>query len=178
MKLHLGCGKRFIPGFVNIDICPQESLDVQHRIETLPFNDASVSLIYASHVLEHFSRREFLDVLVEWRRVLAPDGILRIAVPDFRAIVTYYLKHGLGDGDTGLHGLICGGQRDQYDFHKNMFDEAYLTLVLKRAGFSKVRPWDWRATEHRDIDDYSQAYLPHLDKENGLHMSLNIEAVK
>jgi hypothetical protein len=27
-------------------------------------------------------------------------------------------------------------------------------------------------------DDDWQAYLPHLDKINGLHMSLNLEAVK
>jgi len=27
------------------------------------------------------------------------------------------------------------------------------------------------------VDDYSQAYLPHMDK-NGLLMSLNLEAVK
>jgi hypothetical protein len=28
------------------------------------------------------------------------------------------------------------------------------------------------------MDDYSQSYLPHMDKENGTLMSLNLEAVK
>ena len=28
------------------------------------------------------------------------------------------------------------------------------------------------------VDDYSQAYLPHMDKEHGLQMSLNLEALK
>ena len=46
------------------------------------------------------------------------------------------------------------------------------------TGFSEVRPWDWRTTEHGALDDYSQAYLPHLDKENGMLVSLNLEAVK
>jgi len=32
--------------------------------------------------------------------------------------------------------------------------------------------------EHADVDDYSQAHIPHLCKESGKLMSLNIEAVK
>ena len=28
------------------------------------------------------------------------------------------------------------------------------------------------------IDDYSQSYYPHMDKEDGKLMSLNVEAVK
>ena len=51
-------------------------------------------------------------------------------------------------------------------------------LFLRRVGFAEMRRWDWRRTEHAAIDDYSQAYLPHLDRENGLLMSLNLEAVK
>jgi hypothetical protein len=53
-----------------------------------------------------------------------------------------------------------------------------LTRLLEDAGFTEIRHWDWRCTEHAHIDDYSQAYLPHLDKDNGLLMSLNLEAVK
>jgi hypothetical protein len=37
---------------------------------------------------------------------------------------------------------------------------------------------DWRATEHAGIDDYSQAYFPHMDKEFGIQVSLNVEARK
>jgi hypothetical protein len=49
---------------------------------------------------------------------------------------------------------------------------------LLQAGFSEVRRWDWRNTEHSEVDDYSQAHLPHMDKENGRLMSLNLEAIK
>jgi len=37
---------------------------------------------------------------------------------------------------------------------------------------------DWRDTDHVNYDDFSQAHLPHMDKVNGLLMSLNLEAVK
>ncbi len=111
-------------------------------------------------------------------RVLKPGGVVRIAVPDFVAVVALYAQEGLQDGLSGLVGLVCGGQRNQYDFHKIIFDEAFLTYLLEKIGFKDVRRWDWRATEHAHIDDFSQSYIPHMDKQNGRLMSLNLEAAK
>ena len=45
-------------------------------------------------------------------------------------------------------------------------------------GFERVARYDWRDTEHAEIDDYSQAYVPHMDKENGTLVSLNVQAYK
>jgi len=179
MKLHLGCGRRFIPGFVHVDIAQFDHVDHVSPVDDLPWIESnSVDLIYASHVLEHFGRKETRRVLTEWHRVLRTGGRLRLAVPDFAACAKIYYEEGLVDGLTGLIGLICGGQRDDYDFHKMIFDEPFLSGMLKEIGFSSVAHWDWRTTEHAHIDDFSQAYLPHLDKEKGRLMSLNLEAVK
>jgi predicted SAM-dependent methyltransferase len=148
-------------------------------VEDLSFiRDNTVKLIYACHVLEHFGRKEYRDVLAEWCRVLAPGGVLRLAVPDFQAAAELYLAPGNGVALPQVLGLLVGGQRDQYDFHKMAFDEATLGATLREVGFSDVRLWDWHTTEHADMDDYSQAYLPHMDKENGRLVSLNIEGVK
>lgn len=178
-KLHLGCGKVFIPGFFHVDISDYAHIDHRGPVDRLDFiADDSVDLIYASHVLEHFGRQEVESVLTEWRRVLHPAGILRLSVPDIAAVSEVYLKEGFREGYTGLVGLVCGGQRDAYDFHKVIFDEPLLTHFLKKVGFREVRRWDWRRTEHAHIDDFSQAYLPHMDKESGRLMSLNLEALK
>ncbi len=134
-------------------------------------------MIYASHVLEHFGRQTYMAVLREWRRVLAPGGILRLAVPDFGAAARLYMSGTLPRGIEDVRGLVCGGQRDQYDFHGMIFDEIDLTRALKEAGFSTVRSWDWGATDHAWLDDYSQAYIPHMDKETGTLVSLNLEGV-
>ena len=53
--------------------------------------------------------------------------------------------------------------------------ERPLKEVLELNGFSNIKKYDWRKTEHASFDDHSQAYLPHMDKENGTLRSLNIE---
>ena len=179
VKLHLGCGKRFIPGFVHVDILPAPHIDHVADVRNLAFaQDSSVDLVYACHVLEHFGRAEYRAVLAEWLRVLKPGGVLRLSVPDFAACAALYYEQGLVDGLSGLMGLISGGQRDAFDFHKMIYDAPFLTAELKSLGCREVRPWDWRTTEHADVDDFSQAYIPHLAKDHGRHMSLNLEGVK
>jgi len=178
VKLHLGCGGRHIPGFVHVDAQPAPHVDIVGPVERLPLDDASVSLIYASHVLEHFDRHTYKAVLAEWFRVLKPDGLLRLAVPDFAACAAIYYERGLENGLSGVLGLLVGGQRDVFDFHKMVFDEEFLRRDLQEIGFRQVRRWNWRETEHSHIDDYSQAYIPHLRKDDGRLMSLNLEAVK
>lgn len=178
-RLHLGCGRVCIPGFFHIDIMEGDHIDHVGAVDMLDMiPDGAAELIYASHVLEHFGRWEYPNVLREWCRVLQPKGLLRLAVPDFSKCARIYYEKGLQDGLSGLVGLICGGQRNALDTHRMIFDEQLLSKALREAGFSEVRHWDWRQTEHAHIDDYSQAYLPHMDKDNGMLMSLNLEAVK
>jgi predicted SAM-dependent methyltransferase len=176
MKLHLGCGNKYIPGFVHVDLEDHPHVDFRLPVNHLLFApDNSVELIYASHVLEHFGRHELDQVLGEWFRVLREGGLLRLAVPDFAAVTRRYQETGELEE---LIGLVSGGQRNEYDFHKMVFDEKSLANRLLHTGFSSVKRYEWRGTEHAWLDDYSQAYLPHMDKEKGLLMSLNVEAVK
>jgi predicted SAM-dependent methyltransferase len=178
MKLHLGCGPRYIPGWIHVDVVDLPHIHLRHSIDSLPaMLDGSVDTIYACHVLEHFVRMgEVERVLTEWKRVLKPLGVLRIAVPDFEALCQHYINtHRLGD----IIGPLFGGQRGSvYNFHYTVFDFETLSAILTRAGFADIARYDWRGTEHATVDDYSQAYLPHMDKENGLLISLNVEARK
>lgn len=183
MKLHLGCGKRYLPGFVHIDLADFPHIDYRHEVQTLPMiADDSVELIYASHVLEYFDRSEVLQVLQEWRRVLAVGGLLRLAVPDFERLTEVYLQHRKLD-------LILGPMYGRWEipgtgtvvYHKTVYDYFSLCAMLEQTGFRNARRWDWRqifAGEHEGYDDYSQAYIPHMDKEHGILISLNVEAEK
>lgn len=176
-KLHLGCGVKHLSGYYHVDALDYPHVDHIGPVDDLGFiPDGDVSHIYACHLLEHFGRKETLAVLGEWCRVLNKGGVLRLAVPDFEAATRLYMEKTVGLEQ--IMGLVMGGQRDQYDFHKMVFDEKSLSAALLSAGFSEVRRWDWRTSDHADMDDYSQAYLPHMDKENGTLVSLNLEAVK
>lgn len=176
MKLHLGCGKRHIPGFVHIDAVDYPHVDHVATIDHLSFiQDNSVDLIYNCHVLEHFKRKDVERVLREWFRVLKPDGILRIAVPDFAKLCEVYQRY--GNINLVIGGLF-GRQDYLYNIHYNTFDFSSLSEVLQKSGFSQVERYDWRQTEHADMDDFSQAYIPHMDKENGMLISLNVECKK
>ena len=182
IKLHLWSGKRYIPWFIHIDIQDYEHIDYKISIDDLNmFKDNSVDLIYACHVLEHFKRKEFKKVLKEWFRVLKNDWILRISGPWFEEMLEIYLNHPKKEYRWNLNLILwwlIWWQTNIYDFHYIVFDFKTLSSILKEIWFKEVKRYNWRETEHANIDDYSQAYIPHMDKENWLPISLNIEAIK
>ena len=176
MKLNLGCGDKLFPSFTNVDIRKETGCDVVDDVGKLyKFDNNNVEMIYACHVLEHFGRHEYKKVLERWFNVLKGDGVLRLSVPDLGKVLVEY---GNGVPLSNLMGFVYGGQTYKENYHYIGFDHKTLEQVLLEVGFKEVRIWDWRETEHSHIDDFSQAYLPHMDKENGTLMSLNIEAVK
>lgn len=176
MKLNLGCGNKKIPYFINIDIREDVNPDIIDDITKLAsIQDNCVDLLYASHVLEHFGRHEYKKILERWYQVLKPNGILRISVPNFESICKYYDKT---KDINKLIGLLYGGQNYQENYHYMIWDFESLKKDLIDIKFKDVFEYDWRSIEHSNIDDYSQSYLPHMDKENGLLMSLNIQAIK
>lgn len=176
MKLHLGCGKRFIKGFVHIDILDYPHIDHISSIDNLSFIvDNSVDLIYNCHVLEHFKINDVARVVKEWNRVLKPNGLLRSSVPDFKRICKVYTNT---ENLDLVKGPVFGRQDYLYNIHYNIFDKKSLTTLFEENNFYNVREYDWRETEHAEVDDYSQAYIPHMDKENGTLISLNLECNK
>lgn len=174
-KLHIGTGKNYLPGFTNLDIFSSVRADVFADMTALPFDRGSFDLIYASHVLEHSHRHMVLATLTHWRDLLKDGGVLRLAVPDFAACVKWY--HQTLDLPA-ITGLLFGGQDHPKNNHFITFDGQTLTDALLKVGFREIRRWDWRKTEHAQFDDFSQAYLPHMKKDDGLLCSLNLEAVK
>ena len=176
IKINLGCGNKIIKGYINIDAISKNDEVVIDDVKFLnSINDKTVSEIYACHVLEHFGRKEIEFVLNTWFQKLESGGLIKISVPDIESVFKKYQE---GTSLSVLIGLLYGGQRNEYDYHKIGFDFLSLKLVLEKVGFTDIKRYDWRLTDHCEIDDYSQAYLPHMDKEKGTLMSLNIEARK
>ena len=176
LRLHLGCGKIDHPGFVNIDALPRRHVHYVQAVDRLGrFRDGSVDLVYACHVLEHFSHLRVPEVLREWGRVLKPGGRLCLSVPDFDRLLDIYNATG-NDVDSILNPLM-GGQEYAYNYHRIIFTRDYLTRLLLQAGFSRVHAWspDDGGSGH-DVNDWSRR--PLLIEGKPYPVSLNLEAEK
>ena len=74
----------------------QNLLDVDPHIilwdlrKGIPFNDNTFDVVYHSHLLEHIDEENAPVFLKECFRVLKPNGIIRIAVPDLQSIINRY----------------------------------------------------------------------------------------
>ena len=191
VKLNLGCGNRnFGTDWTHIDGAEYPHVD-SHNVISLDYRDKSVDLIYASHLIEYFDRVEIVQILKEWKRVLRIDGMLRIAVPDFYQMAKLYLvdSYDLEKFLGPLYGKMQMEKKtidsdyvskieSQTIYHKTVYDFDNLKELLEEVGFRNVNKYDWRETEHSEFDDHSQAYIPHMDKENGTLISLNVECLK
>lgn len=183
IKLHLGCGKRYLKGFIHVDLADYKHIDFRCDVRKLTkFKDESVDLIYASHVLEYFDISEAMKALKEWRRILKKGGILRLAVPNLDALFYVYVDY---KAYNLIHGPLFGRWEipgtNKFVYHKIVYNYYLLRRLLWKTLFKNVRRWDWRKVfvgEHEGFDDYSQSYIPHMDKENGVLISLNMEAEK
>lgn len=171
----MGCGKRnFGKEWIHIDEANFEHID--HK-DIFNFPYENVDLIYASHLISYFDHGTLNKLLQYWRSKLSLGGILRLAVPDFKKICYLYTHNWELKYFTGpLYGkMLCN---EKTIFHKTCFDESTLTEILKENNFRNIRLWDHRKVDHGVYDDHSQAYIPHMDKENGTLISLNIECEK
>ena len=178
MKLHLGCGERYLEGYIHIDIDDFEHIDFKSSVADLNMiKDNSCDLIYASHVLEYFDLEEVGDVLLEWRSKLKKGGILRISVPNLQSLIKIYENT---KDSTNILGPLYGRWNVGEDiiYHRTVYDRDSLQSALEDNGYVDIREWDWAKELPKKYDDYSIAYFPHMDIEHGIQVSLNLECTK
>jgi len=91
--LNVGCGSKFHKLWVNIDMASSsEDVISANLLKGIPFPDNSFDVLFHSHVLEHFPKEKAPHFLKECFRVLKPEGIIRIVVPDLENIVDEYKR--------------------------------------------------------------------------------------
>ena len=143
MRLNLGCGKRILKDYVNVDFpsnAYESTPDVATDIRKLPFEDNSVDEIMAIHVWEHFYLNEVNEVIEEWKRVLNPGGKLVLEMPCLDKVVEF-LKQGVTHpqltiwplyGDPSTH-------KSEADLHKWCWGINALTRFLEKHGFKDIK---------------------------------------
>lgn len=138
LKLNLGAGHpdTWLDGYDNLDGQRGDSIYPLTR-----YADNSAEVIRCSHTLEHFSLAEIPAILKEWVRVLKPGGILKLAVPNFRWICEAYLGQRECPPNAPIASFLMGGQQHASDYHKSIFDEYNLRLLMSDAGLIEIEPW-------------------------------------
>jgi len=160
VKLHLGCGKRdFGVEWDHIDQADFPHIK-SHDVTKLPYESQSVDIIYACHLIAYFDREEVVPILQEWKRVLKPGGILRIATPDWSVLRRMSVP---------LLGPLYGKMNEQPIYHKTVYDYNGLKKLLDAAGFLNIGYYNHKKTEHAKFDDHSAAYF------KGILISLNVD---
>ena len=116
----------------------------------LPFDNSSMDLVYSCHTVEHLYEEDFLKFLNEADRVLKPDGVFRMVIPDLSLYVKKYLES--GDADKFCEMLHMSDRNkprfaDKIAFlflgnrkHKWMYDGASMKRYLEEhSNFTDVR---------------------------------------
>jgi ubiquinone/menaquinone biosynthesis C-methylase UbiE len=154
--LNIGCGSKFHNDWINMDMASSaKEVRIANFLKGIPLADASMDVVYHSHVLEHFSRKDGEQLIAHCSRVLKPGGIIRIALPNLEVIVREYLanmeKALAGDraaADNYDWMLLemydqtvrnkSGGEMGEWLFREKIPNEAF---VLKRVGTDVLK---WR----------------------------------
>ncbi len=150
VKLHLGCGKRVMPGWTNIDCFAADGIAFECDFrEPLPFADGAVTMLYSEHVLEHLAEYDAHALLRECHRVLAPGGKIRLGMPDAEIFIRAYVNedraffdHAKGIGspsrplDTRMK--VINQMARMGGHHLFMWDFETLRLAMEQAGFTSI----------------------------------------
>lgn len=132
MKLHLCCGANQLEGWVNRDM----DCDIT---KSLPYPDGSVAFIFCEHGVEHTTHQQAWRFFEECFRVLAPSGVVRIAIPDLarmsKQMTQEYAdavkKGGHGDGTFRSALKACVFEHG----HQSAWTATLLSVFLGVVGF-------------------------------------------
>ena len=154
LKLNLGCGKKILPGYVNVDFPNNWSgkkPDLECDIRVLPYGNDTVDEVMAIHVIEHFYLWEVPEILKEWARVLKPGGQLILECPSLNKVLYFLTLQPLVLSHTmfALYGDPQYGDPDM--MHKWCYSKEHLSALMAREFADvKVEPAQYHKPE-RDM---------------------------
>jgi len=138
IKLNLGCGTRIIKGFHNIDKYVDHPDIKKYDISNLPYKDASVDYVVASHVIEHIGRLKWQTAVKEWVRVLKKGGRMQIKFPEIDKLCKAILNCPSESRWERLNMILYGGQGHSGQYHYSGFKREYFFKTMKKMGMKLI----------------------------------------
>lgn len=193
--LNLGCGHVTPAGWINVDgsnrawlasklpaadrllvplglLRPTEfaaGITLADFFKRLPWQDNSADAVSMGEVLEHFMPADGERLLRECHRVLKPQGVIRLPVPDCARFWRNYLQDydrvrakPRSEWDTKhtrwvevFFQDICVRRPRRFTsmghYHKWMYDDVSLILLMERVGFREVERRNFHDSRIEDV---------------------------
>lgn len=161
-KIHVGCGKKRIEGYIGCDIRETSGTDVVCKAWELDRHFVDAEEIYTRHMLEHLTFNEVMFTLKQWRSILKPGGSIKIIVPNMDFHVEQWRRAEWNDEtwldkqsnarhafagfwgwqrETELHEIKSSS--NYWDVHKSGYNEKSIRFFLRKVGFDdeKIKTW-------------------------------------
>lgn len=161
VRLDLGGGKNPVEGYLNVDICDFDGVDIVADLRRLDevFPAKSVDAIMCRDVIPCFKATEIKGVMRRWARVLKPRSRFVLQVLDARQLFEAYAEDRVvapwtvdkiplpgkkKENDNGDKPTIdwdkwktylYGPGRDEWTSFHNCYDEPYLRHIVESVGF-------------------------------------------
>jgi len=174
MKLNLGGNNAWkVDGWENLDI--QTGYDLNEKLLT-EYKNNTAELIYFSHALEHLPWKTVPKLLAECNRVLKPNGMIRIVVPDMDILSVLLVKNDkqyLIDGNPSFYANPINRERPliddikqqighcppheflemKSDSHKSFFTFSILNILLFIAGFKEIYKSEYCDSQASELEE-------------------------
>lgn len=156
MKLHLGCGQKYLEGYMNIDFPPSEHsvqeksvADIHADLLDLAYPEGSIGEVRLHHVFEHFPRPVACALVASWHSWLRKGGIVHIEVPDFSRTARVLLNPFASLAKKGVaERHLFGSHEAHWAIHCEGYSTELLKALFQAYGFHEVKTLknSWRGT--------------------------------
>lgn len=165
-KLHIGCGKNLLIGWLNSDYFPKNN-QVLHLNATskFPFEDNVFDYIFSEHMIEHISYSNASFMLHECYRILKKNGKIRISTPNIQFLIDLFdkdksnLKNDYITWSTNTFvkdAPYCNEIFVVNNFvrdwgHIFIYDEKSLKFTLEESGFGCIERFDLNKSHENEF---------------------------
>lgn len=141
MKLNLGAGADIrLQEYINVDLVPRPELPQQMYRQGDAFNldwlcpEQSVDEILALNLLVYASARQVPEILAHWASRLCIGGVLKLSAVDGIALTKAIGQRAIAWEESCQ--LLFGGQTNELDCARSIFDHRRVSGILESAGMS------------------------------------------